>query len=116
MTHKFHILGGAAAIALTWAGLVSPGMAQQQAPANPQAAPSQAAPAQSSQPGQYGTMQQTPNSAPADGSAPKVNPYTGETGIPSDTPEPSHPNGRDKLNDSTTYPAGQPTPNQNPHR
>ena len=112
MTLKFRILGGVAAIALTWAGLVSPGMAQQQAPANPQAAP-----AQSSQPGQYGTMQQTPNSsAPADSSAPKVNPYTGETGIPSDTPEPSHPNGRDKLNDSTTYPAGQPTPNQNPHR
>lgn len=112
MTLKFHILGGAAAIALTSACLVAPGMAQQQAPANQQAAP-----AQSSQPGQYGTMKQAPDSsAPADSSAPKVNPYTGETGIRSDVPEPSHPNGRDKLNDSTTYPAGQPTPNQNPHR
>jgi|SRR5271155_1283084 len=110
MTRKFHILSGAAAIALTCAGLVAPGMAQQQAPANQQAAP-----AQSSQPGQYGTT--APNSsAPANSSAPKVNPYTGETGIPSDTPEPSHPNGRDKLNNSTTYPAGEPTPNQNPHR
>ena len=112
MTRKFHILAGAAAIALTCTGLVAPGMAQQQAPANQQAAP-----AQSSQPGQYGTMKQAPNSsAPADSSAPKVNPYTGETGIRSDTPEPSHPNGRDKLNGSTTYPAGEPTPNQNPHR
>jgi hypothetical protein len=112
MTLKFHILGGAAAIALASAGLAAPAIAQQQAPANQQAAP-----AQSSQPGQYGTMEQAPNSsAPADSSAPKVNPYTGETGIPSDTPEPSHPNGRDKLNDSTTYPAGTPTPNQNPHR
>jgi hypothetical protein len=110
MTLKFHILSGAAAIALACAGLVAPGMAQQQAPANQQAAP-----AQSSPPGQYGT--QAPNaSAPADSSAPKVNPYTGETGIPSDTPEPSHPNGRDKLNGSTVYPAGEPTPNQNPHR
>ena len=109
---KFHMLAGAGAIALTCAGFVAPGMAQQQAPANQQAAP-----AQSSQPGQYGTMQQAPNS-PADSNAPKVNPYTGETGIPSDTPEPSHPSGRDKLNGSTTYPAGEPTPNQsqNPHR
>jgi hypothetical protein len=110
MTRKIHVLSGAAAIAVISAGLVAPGMAQQQAPANQQAAP-----APSSQSGQYGTM--TPNSsAPAD---PKVNPYTGETGIPSDTPEPSHPNGRDKLNsNSTTYPAGEPTPNQdpNPHR
>lgn len=115
MTRKFQILGSAAAIAVTCAGLVAPAMAQQQAPANQQAAP-----AQSSQPGQYGTMQQAPNSsAPADSSAPKVNPYTGETGVPSDTPEPSHPNGRDKLNDSTIYLPGQPTPNQpnqNPHR
>src|SRR5277367_4235575 len=105
MTLKFHILSGAAAIALTCAGLAAPGMAQQQAPANQQAAP-----AQSSQPGQYGT------SAPADSSTPKVNPYTGETGIPSQTPEPHHTNGRDKLNNSTVYPAGEPTPNQNPHR
>jgi len=114
MTHKIHVLGGAAAIALICVGLAAPGMAQQQPPANQQAAP-----AQGSQPGQYGTMQQAPNSsAPADSNTPKVNPYTGETGIPSDTPEPSHPNGRDKLNNSTTYPAGEPTPNQdpNPHR
>jgi hypothetical protein len=109
MTRKFHILVGAAAIALTCVGLAAPGMAQQQAPANQQAAP-----AQSSQPGQYGT--QAPNSSAPANSAPKVNPYTGETGIPSDTPEPSHPNGRDKLNSSTTYPAGEPTPNQSPHR
>ena len=110
MIRKSHILGGGGIIALVCMGFVAPGMAQQQPPANSnQAAP--AAQPQGSQPGQYGTMQQPSN----DSSTPKVNPYTGETGIPSDTPEPSHPNGRDKLNDSTIYLPGEPTPNQ-PHQ
>jgi len=113
MIRKSHILGGGGIIALACIGFVAPGMAQQQPPANS----NQAAPAtqpQGSQPGQYGTMQQPSASGP-NSSTPQVNPYTGETGIRTDTPEPSHPNGRDKLNDSTIYPAGEPTPNQ-PHQ